>query len=128
MEENYINIGKIDIKLFSGISKNIITDEVILTNERYLHIIEKHKEDFSLYLNMIPQIIKTPDYILKDYKNENTAMVIKNIDNTNINIIIRLAIGEDKIHSKNSIMTMYRVRNKNLKKLMEKNKTIYKKE
>lgn len=128
MEENYINIGKIDIKLFAGISKNIITNEVILTNERYLHIIEGHKEDFSLYANIIPQIIKTPDYILKDYKNKNTAMIIKSIDDTNINIIIKLAIGEDKIHCKNSIMTMYRVRNKNLKKLMEKNKTIYKKE
>ena len=56
------------------------------------------------------------------------AMVIKSIDDNNINIIIKLAIGKDKIHSKNSIMTMYRVRNKNLKKLMEKNKTIYKKE
>lgn len=66
---------------------------------------------------MIPQIIETPDYILKDYKNENTAMVIKSIEDTNINVIIKLAIGEDEIHSKNSIMTMYRVRNKNLRKL-----------
>ena len=45
MEENYINIGKIKIELFQEISKNIITDEVILTSERFLHIIEKHKED-----------------------------------------------------------------------------------
>lgn len=128
MEENYINIGKIDIKKFEGISKNIITNEVILTNERYLHIIEGHKEDFEIYANIIPEILINPDYILKDHKNENTAMVIKHTKDSNINIIIKLAIEKDKIHNKNSIMTMYRVRNRNLKKLQEKNKTIYKKE
>lgn len=35
MEENYINIGKIEVALFSKISTDIITDEVILTNERF---------------------------------------------------------------------------------------------
>lgn len=128
MEENYISIGKINIDLFSNITRSIRTDEVVLTNERYIHIIDGHKEDFELYTNMLTEIIENPDYILKDYKNENTAMIIKKIENTNINVIIKLAIGEDKIHSKNSIMTMYRIRDKNLKKLMEKNKTIYKKE
>ena len=76
---------------------------------------------------MLTEIIEKPDYILKDYKNENTAMVIKKVKNTNVNVIVKLAIVEDKIHRKNSIMTMYRIRDKNLKKLMEKNKTIYKK-
>lgn len=128
MEENYINIGKIKIELFSNISEDIITDEVILTNERYVHILEGHKEDFELYFNMIPGIIQEPDYILKDFKNENTAMVIKHIDNTNLNVIVRLAVTNDEIHSKNSIMTFYRVRDKNLRKLQQKNKTIYKKE
>lgn len=101
MEENYINIGKINIKYFQEINNNIITDEVVLTKERYLHIIEGHKEDFELYGNMMSEIIENPNYILKDYNN---------------------------IHTKNSIMTFYRIRDKNLKKLQEKNKTIYKKE
>ncbi len=128
MEENYINIGKINIELFKNIAKDIITDEVILTRERYLHIIEGHKEDFALYSNMLSEVLINPDYILKDYKNINTAMVIKHINTTNINIILRLAIVNDNIHTKNSIMTLYRIRDKNLIKLQEKNKTIYKKE
>lgn len=128
MEENYINIGKINVEMFKNISQNISTNEVILTRERYLHILEGHREDFELYANMMPEIIENPDYILKDYKNENTAMVIKHIDNTNVNIILKLAVTEDNIHTKNSIMTMYRIRDKNVKKLKEKNKTIYKKE
>ncbi len=128
MEEIYINIGIIKKEYFKKITKNIITDEVILTRERYVHIMEGHKKDFELYANVLNDIIEEPDYILKDYKNENTAMVIKHIDNTNINVILRLAIGNDNIHTKNSIMTLYRIRDKNLKKLQEKNKTIYKRE
>ena len=128
MEDNYINIGKINRELFKKISKNIITDEVVLTRERYIHIIEGHKEDFELYGNKLLEIIQNPDYILKDSKNIDTAMMIKHLDNTNINIILRLAVAKDEIHTKNSIMTFYRVRDKNLKKLQEKNKTIYKKE
>ena len=69
------------------------------------------------------------EHILEDYKNKYTVMVIKKVENNNnINVIIRLAIGEDLIHNKNSIMTMYRIRKKNFKKLMQKNKVIYKKE
>ena len=128
MEENYIDIGKINKEFFVEITNNIVTDEVILTRERYLHIINGHKEDFELYANVLPEIIKNPDYILKDYKNPDTAMIIKHIDNTNINVILKLAVANDELHTKNSIMTMYRIRDKNLKKLQEKNKTIYKKE
>ena len=125
MKNNYIIVGKIDMEIFKNISYNLITDEVILTNERYLHIIEGHKEDS----NILSQIIIEPNYILEDYKNKYTVMVIKKVENNNnINVIIRLAIGEDLIHNKNSIMTMYRIREKNLKKLMQKNKVIYKKE
>ena len=39
MKNNYIKVGKINMKIFKNISYNLITDEVILTNERYLHII-----------------------------------------------------------------------------------------
>lgn len=128
MEKNYIKIGKINLKIFKSISNNIITDEVILTNERYSHIMDGHKEDFLIYSNILSQIIIEPDYVLEDYKNKDTALVIKKTENSNINVIIRLAISENSVHNKNSIMTMYRIREKNLKKLMKKNKIIYKKE
>lgn len=124
MEEN-ISIGKIDLDKFKGISTEIITNEVVLTPERLGHIIERHKEDWDIYSKQIGKIIKEPDYILKNNKNIDTAMVVKHIDNTNINIVIRLAVANDSIHCKNSIMTLYRIRDKNLKKLMQKNKTVF---
>jgi hypothetical protein len=128
MEEDYINIGKIDIKKFKKISEEILTDEVILTSERFKHIIERHKDDFELYFKNIKDVLEKPDIILEDLKNENTAMMIKHIEETNLNIIIKLVIEQDEVHTKNSIMTFYRVRDKNVRRLKEKNKIIYKKE
>lgn len=126
--KEYINIGKIDKSKIGKYSEKIITDEVILTNERLQHILDNHKEDFELYFNNAKEIIEQPDYILEDIKNINTMMFIKHIQDTNINIIIRLAVENDDKHPKNSIMTFYRLRNSNLRKMINKNKTIYKNE
>ena len=128
MEKEYINIGKIDTKKFIELCSEISTEEVILTKERLEHIKEKHKEDLKLCFNKLDYIIKEPDYILEEVKNELTAMIIKHIENTNINVILKLAMKNDNIHTKNSIMTLYRIRDKNLEKLIKKNKIIYKKE
>lgn len=125
--EEQINIGKIDINKYKE-HFDIVTNEIIITSERINHIITEHQEDFVKYFNYIKDIIDSPNYILIDCKNLNTAMVIKHIDQTNINVIIRLAIGNDLKHTKNSIITMYRIRDKNLIKLLRKNKCIYKSE
>ena len=126
--KEYINIGKLDKSKISNYAKKIITDEVVLTNERLKHILDNHKKDFELYFNNAKEIIEQPDYILEDIKNINTVMFIKHIQDTNINNIVRLAVGNDNKHPKNSIMTFYRLRNSNLRKMVNKNKTIYKNE
>ncbi len=127
MEEEYVKIGKIDINKIGKYKKLIMTEEVIFTQERFSHVMNEHAQDLELYINSLVDIIENPNYILEDHKNINTLMFIKYMEKTNINVIVRLAI-EDKKHSKNSIMTFYRLREKNLKKLQQKNKTIYKNE
>ena len=52
--------------------------------------------------------------------------MIKHVDETNMNIVLKLAVFEDEKHPKNSIMTAYRIRDKNVKKLEKNNKTLYK--
>lgn len=46
--------------------------------------------------------------------------MVKKLENTNLNVIVRVALETDENDYKNSIMTFYRIRNKNLQKLMEK--------
>ena len=66
--------------------------------------------------------------IIKDCKNENTVFMIKKLESSNLNVVVKLILDTDKINYKNSVMTFYRIRNSNLRKLEKKNKTLYKKE
>jgi len=70
-----------------------------------------------------------PDIVIKDLKNESTVFMVLRIKETNLNTIIRLSVaGKDPGKLKNSIMTFFRIRDKNLVKLMEKNKVLYKRD
>jgi uncharacterized cupin superfamily protein len=42
------NIGKIDKEKYKGISSEILTDEVIITDERIEHIIKRRGDEFYL--------------------------------------------------------------------------------
>ena len=39
-------VGKIDIRIFRCINPDIITDDVIITDERISHIKERHPNDY----------------------------------------------------------------------------------
>ena len=54
--------------------------------------------------------------------------MVKHLDGTNLNVVARLILECDEKDYKNSVMTFYRLRDKNLKKLQKKNKTLYKSE
>ena len=128
MKKGYVKIGKLDKKILEDNFLFIAEEEVIFTFERYKHVERKHKEDLELYQSRLKEIIEKPDYIIQDIKYNNTIMMIKKMEkeNINVNVIVRLILEKDIKKRKNSIMTFYRVRNKNLKKLIKRNKIIYK--
>ena len=55
--------------------------------------------------------------IIKDCKNENTVFMIKKLEVSNLNVVVKLILDTDIINFKNSVMTFYRIRNSNLRKL-----------
>lgn len=130
------NIEVQDVHYIGKINKNILekefgkinTSEVILTDERRLHIQERHPDDYAIFEKYSNAIITNPDIMLKDSKNKNTVFAIKHIDDTNLNVIVKLSIGDDAKHPKNSIMSAYRIRDKNVVKLIKKNKILDKSE
>ena len=65
------------------------------------------------------------DEIIVDPKHEGTVFIIKHLEGTNLNVIIRLALSSDKHGLKNSVMTFFRIRDKNLKKLRKRGKVLY---
>ena len=107
---------------------NIQTDEVIVTNERIEHIKSHHPEDYELFERYGKDCIADPDLIISDEKNAGTAFLIKKLPNTNLNVVLRLVLENEDSKLKNSVMTFWRIRKRNVEKLIEKNQILYKKE
>ncbi len=99
-------IGKIDKNIYKCVTEDIVTDEVIITDERIEHIAQRCERDFyKKYGKYFSEILKDPDYIFPDKKN--TALVCKKIidDGKYINIALRLVTSVDNPEYKNSIIT-----------------------
>lgn len=83
--------GKIDKNIYSCITKDIVTEDVIITDERIQHIKERHPNDFERFCTYIPEIIKNPDYILEANKPD-TVFLLKKIciENEHFQLILRV--------------------------------------
>lgn len=122
------NLGKIDITLLESEYGKIQTNEIIITNERTMHIKERYPEDFELFNKYGTESVRHPDMIIKDEKHTETIFMIKKLPGTNLNVVVRVVLETDEDGLKNSVMTFYRIRERNLRKLEEKNKLLYKRE
>ncbi|MCI8654979.1 MAG: hypothetical protein HFJ48_03780 [Clostridia bacterium] len=121
-------IGKLDKRKLGKYAEIVTTDEVVLTDERKHHIYEGHSQDYETIIANIERIVLNPNEVLEDNKNKDTIMLIDKLEKNNLNVIVKLNTNNSQKHTKNSIMTAWIIRDRNLKKLREKNKTIYKKE
>ena len=120
------NLGKIDIQPLEAEFGKLRTDEIIVTDERIEHIKIRHPEDFELFEKYGVEAVTKPDIIIKDQKNNGTVFMVKKLEDTNLNVVVRLVLETDNKNFKNSVMTFYRIRQKNLYKLEKKNKVLYK--
>ncbi len=124
-----INIlGEINTDLLEAEFGKLLTNEIVITNERLNHIKTRHPEDFSLFCEYGVQVIQKPDIIIKDCNHKNTIFMVKKLKDTNLNVVARLSLEEENENLKNSVMTFYRLRQKNLLKMEKKHKILYKSE
>lgn len=128
MISEYISLGFLETSYLEEEFGKLQTDEIIVTQERLAHIKERHIEDYPLFDDYASQAVCNPDLVLKDEQNEGTIYAVKRLSGTNLNVVVRLALVTDEDGYKNSVMTFYRIREKNLKKLEIKHKVLYKKE
>lgn len=121
-------IGKIDKNKIGKYANKITTDEVVLTDERKLHIFEDHEKDYETIINNIDRVVLNPKEVLEDCKNKDTLFFIDKLEKNNLNVVVRLNTTNNREHPQNSVMTAWIIRDKNLRKFRERNKTIYKDE
>ena len=123
------SIGKIDKKIYKCITEDIVTDEVIITDERIEHIIQRRGQEFyERYGKYFGEIIKSPDYIFKD--KDNTALVCKCFleDDKVVNLALRIVVSTDNPEYKNSIITAVGESTKRFQQRLRNNVPLYKKE
>ncbi len=96
-----------------GVYKNqLITEEVVLTDERlYEHILLYHESEYKQLRPHIRKIIQEPDYIVEDNRHEDTMIYLKEIEGIGKHgrVVIKLALGKDEEHNKNSIITLMKL-------------------
>ena len=119
-----LSLGKINLSLLKDEFGKIQTDEIIITEERINHIKMRHPEDYSLFNIYGAICVKDPDYIIKDGKHDGTIFMVKKLEDTNLNVVVRIALETDDKGIMNSVMTFYRIRERNLIKLIRKNSSL----
>lgn len=118
------SLGSIKEDVISKEFGKIQTDEIIVTDERETHIKERHPEDFELFEKYGDKAVTDPDYIIRDGKHEGTVFMVLKLPDANLNVVVRVALESDDSGLKNSVMTFYIIRERNLKKLIEKNSAL----
>ena len=125
MEEEYTEIGRINIEVLKNLF-DIKTDKLIITKERIEHINKRHANDYDLYGKYMLEIISNPDYILEDIENINTVLYLKNIQELNLQMVIKLETQTD-INRANTVITFWHMRKRSYNQIIKKNKKIFQK-
>lgn len=129
-KKDFHSIGTIDVSKYKKVTdKNILTDEVIITDNRIEHIIERRGRQFyDEFHDYFAQIVKDPDYIFKDNKAD-TAVVSKTFvhKGKTVNIVLRLIVEGDDSNYKNSIITAIGENEKRFAQRLRNNTPVYSK-
>ncbi len=123
-------VGKICRGIYKCITDDIVTDEVIITDERIQHIKDRHPADYEKYYEFLKEIVEKPDYIVESNK-PNTALILKQIvesEEKQFKTILRLTTSTDNPEFKNSIITFMKINEKEWSRLIRNKKILYKKE
>lgn len=122
-------ITQLDAEKYKCVSEGIVTNEVVITDERIKHIRDRHPNDFERYELYIKKIIENPDYILEANK-PNTAFLLKEIQDADerFQLILRLAVAGDPEGYKNSVITFLRIEKNGMTCYLRTKKVLYKSE
>ena len=122
-------VGRIDRKLYSCVAPDILTDEVVITDERIAHVKERHPLDYERFYSYLSEIISNPDYIIED-KQPNTAIVLKTVEERGerFRLSLRLITSSDNPNYKNSILTFWKTHEEEWRRVIKNKKVLYRRE
>ena len=120
-------VGKIDIEIYQCITDDIVTNEVVITENQLQHIKERHSDAYENVVTNLKDVIESPDYIIED-KHKNTGLVIRKIKtDDNFQIVLRICTSEDENGYKNSVISSWKISEKRLQNYLRNKRILYKK-
>lgn len=123
------SVGRIDREIYKCVTKDIVTDEVVITENQIKHIKDRHPNDYERFSSYFEEIVKNPDYIIEANR-PSTALVLKEIKNNGevFKTVLRLVTSNDDPKFKNSIITFMKIDEKEWSRLIRNKMILYKKE
>ena len=123
------SVGKIDRDIYKCITEDIVTDEVIITDNQMQHILDRHPEAYKEVINYLSDIIREPDFIIED-KHDNTGLVIKKIkvEKEYAQMVLRICTSDDNPDYKNSVISCWEISEKRLQNYLRNKRILYKKD
>ena len=106
----------------------LATDEVIVTNEREQHVMERHHEAAEDFYNYVRACVESPEYIFEDPNHKDTVWFVGAISENRLKLVIKRALSRDDSKRKNSVLTAHIIGAKSLGKILRNKKQIYRKE
>lgn len=121
-------IGKIDKNIYKCVTEDIVTDEVVITDNQIQHIKDRHPGDYERFSKYFREIVTRPDYIIES-KKPNTAIILKEIvdEGDRFQTVLRLCTSEDPDGYKNSIITFLKIDEKRWERYLRTKEILYKK-
>ena len=121
-------IGKIDKEIYKCITEDIITDEVIITNNQIEHIKIRHNESLDLAMSTVEETLLDPDFIFRD-KHPNTGLIVKllEVDNLHLQVVLRICTSNDTKGYKNSIISCWVISKSRLANYLRNKEILYRK-
>ena len=121
------SVGRINREIYKCITKDIVTEEVIITENQIKHIQDRHPDSFEKAIHNLERALQEPDYIIED-KHKNTGLVIKEFQKEagHTQIVLRVCTSEDECGYKNSIISCWEISEKRLQNYLRNKRILYK--
>ena len=122
-------IGRIDREIFRCIAEDIVTEEVVMTDNQLEHILQRHPEVFPAVLDVLRDTLRDPDYIIED-KHPHTGLVVKRLEtgSESLRVVLRICTSEDQPGYKNSVITFMTVSRKRWRQYLRNRRILYRNE
>lgn len=119
-------IGRIDREIFRCIAEDIVTEEVVMTDNQLEHILQRHPEVFPVVMDVVRDTLRDPDYIIED-KHLHTGLVVKRLEtgSESLQVVLRICTSEDQPGYKNSVISCWEISERRLKNYLRNKKILY---